>query len=113
MNPNLHWVSFFKKLILFLVYKIKIILGLHCSVWAFLSTCREQGLLFILVHNFLIAVDSLVEQGSRHAGSQLWCTGLVAPEACNLPGPGIEPVSPVLAGGFFSTVPQGSPPLAS
>ena len=28
----------------------------------------------------------------------------------DLPGPGIEPVSPALAGGFLSTVPPGKPP---
>ena len=27
----------------------------------------------------------------------------------NLPGPGIEPVSPALAGGFFTTEPSGKP----
>ena len=27
----------------------------------------------------------------------------------DLPGPGIEPVTPALAGGFFITEPQGSP----
>ena len=29
----------------------------------------------------------------------------------NLPDPGIEPASPALAGGFFTTVPPGKPPL--
>ena len=27
----------------------------------------------------------------------------------DLPGPGLEPVSPVLAGGFLTTVPPGKP----
>ena len=31
----------------------------------------------------------------------------------DLPGPGIEPVSPALAGGFLTTVPPGKPPAAS
>ena len=30
-----------------------------------------------------------------------------------LPGPGLEPVSPALAGGFLTTVPPGKPRLAS
>ena len=50
-----------------------------------LSSCREQGLLFVAVCRLLIAVASLV--GSRHAGvssfsvwaQQLWHSGLVAP----------------------------------
>ena len=29
----------------------------------------------------------------------------------DLPGPGLEPVSPALAGRFLTTVPQGSPSL--
>jgi len=33
--------------------------------------------------------------------------GLVAPRHVNLPGPGIEPVSPALVGGFSSTVLPG------
>ena len=35
------------------------------------------------------------------------CTGLVVRGIGNLPGPGIEPVSPELADGFLSTVPSG------
>ena len=34
-------------------------LGLLCCVQAF-SSCGEQGLLFVVVHRFLIAVASLV-----------------------------------------------------
>ena len=33
-------------------------LGLHCCPWAFCS-CGEQGLLFVVVHGFLIVVASL------------------------------------------------------
>ena len=35
--------------------------------------------------------------------------GLVACGMWDLPGPGIEPVSPELAGGFLTTVPPGKP----
>ena len=35
--------------------------------------------------------------------------GLVAPWHVDLPGPGLEPVSPALAGGFLTTVPPGKP----
>ena len=37
----------------------------------------------------------------------MWCTGLVAPRCVDLPGPGIKPVSPALAGRFFTTEPPG------
>ena len=36
-------------------------LGLRCCLWAF-SSCGEQGLLFVVVHRFLIAVASLVAE---------------------------------------------------
>ena len=38
-------------------------LGLGCCAWAF-SSCGERGLLFVVVHGFLIAVSSLVEEPS-------------------------------------------------
>ena len=41
---------------------------------------------------------------------QLWRVGLVAPRMWELPGPGLEPVSPALAGGFLATVLPGKPP---
>ena len=31
----------------------------------------------------------------------------------DFPGPGIEPMSPALAGGFFTTEPPGNPPSFS
>ena len=31
----------------------------------------------------------------------------------DLPGPGLQPMSPALAGGFFTTVPPGKPTLAT
>ena len=43
--------------------------------------------------------------GSRAQAQQLWCSGLVAPGMWDLPGPGIEPMSPELAGGFLTTAP--------
>ena len=59
-------------------------LGLSCCVQA-VSSCREQGLLFVAVCRLLIAVASLA--GSRHVGfssfsvwaQQLWHSGLVMP----------------------------------
>ena len=43
------------------MYLVLAVLGLHCCVWA-ISSCGEQGLLFIAVHGLLIAVASLVEE---------------------------------------------------
>ena len=42
---------------------------------------------------------------------QGYCVGLPFPPPGDLPNPGIEPESPVLAGGFFPTEPPGKPKL--
>ena len=48
--------------------------------------------------------------GSRAQAQYLWRMGLVAPcSMWDLPGPGLEPVSPALADGFVTTVPPGKP----
>ena len=68
------------------------VLGLCCCMWA-LSSCGEQGPLFIAVCRFLIEVAPLVAEhrlqvpwlqelclaGSGAQAQELWCTGLVAP----------------------------------
>ena len=119
---------FFFKLIYF-IYLLLDALGLHCCARAF-SSCGEQGLLFVAVQGLLIVVASLVEHGIQARGlQQLWhagssSCGLRALEcrlsSCgaraqllhgmwDLPGPGLEPMSPALAGGFLTTVPPGKP----
>ena len=40
---------------------------------------------------------------------QEYLSGLPFPSPEDLPGPGIKPTSPALAGGFFTTVPPGKP----
>ena len=72
------------------------------------SSCGEQGPVFTVALRLLIAVAPLVaEHGLRacrpqllrpvgsSAQAQLLCS------TWDLPGPGIEPVSPALAGSFF------------
>ena len=51
-----HMILRFKFIYLFLAA-----LGLHCCARAF-SSCDEQGLLFVMVHGFPIAVASLVAE---------------------------------------------------
>ena len=73
-------------------------LGLHGYTWAF-SSHGKQGPLFIVVCGLLLAVASLnvVHGLPLSHGMQ------------DLPRPGIEPVSPALAGGFLTTGPPGKP----
>ena len=42
---------------------------------------------------------------------QEYCSGLPFPALGDLPDSGLEPVSPALAGGFFTTEPSGRPGL--
>ena len=62
-------------------------------MWAS-SGCGAQGYSLVVVCTFLTVGASPV---AVHGLSCLW----------DLPRPGIEPVSPALAGGFLSTVPPG------
>ena len=43
------------------IYLFLAALGLHCCTWAS-SSCRERGLLFVVVRGLLIAVASLVAE---------------------------------------------------
>ena len=95
-------------------------LGLCCRARAF-SSCGKRGLLFIEVCGLLTAVVSLVAEHGLQARGLSSC-GLRALErrlsSCgartqllrdtwDLPGPGLEPVSPALAGRFLTTAPPG------
>ena len=114
----LAWFFFF--LIYLFIYLFLAALALCYCARAF-SSCGEQGLFFVAVRGLLIAVASLVAEhglqvrglqqlwlsGSRAQAQQLWCTGLVVPRHVVSSRPGIEPMSPALAGGFLTTVPPG------
>ena len=112
------FLSFFKiYLFLFLAA-----LGLRCCARAF-SSCREHGLLFVAVRG-LTAVASLVAEhrlqarglsscGLRTVEHRLSSCGAQAQLLCgmwDLPGSGLKPVSPALAGGFLTTAPPGKSP---
>ena len=95
-------------------------LGLCCCTWAF-SSCGEQGLLFVVVRGLLIVVASrcrtrvlgtralvVAARGLSSCGSWALERRLSSYGVRDLPGPGLEPVSPALAGGFLTTVPPGN-----
>ena len=103
-------------------------LGLCCCAQAF-SSCSKRGLLFDAVCGLLIAVASLCCRaralgawasvavasglsscGSRALERRLSSCGSRAQllrSMWDLPRPGLEPVSPALAGGFLTIVPPG------
>ena len=51
----------------------------------------------------------LQSTGSRHMGSSCGAQALLLRGMWDPPGPGLEPVSPALAGGFLTTAPPGKP----
>ena len=87
------------------------LLGLRFCAMAF-SSCGKQGPLFIALRRPLTIAASLVAEhrlqmrrlsncGSRaHSLRGMW----------DPPRPGLEPVSPALAGGLSTTAPPGKPP---
>ena len=88
------------------------VLGLRFCARAF-SSCGKWGPLFITVRRPLIIMASL-DAEHRLQMRRLSNYGSRAQPLCgmwDLPRPGLEPVSPALAGRFSTTVPPGKPTL--
>ena len=86
------------------------VLGLRFCVRAF-STCGKRGPLFIVVRRPLTIAASLVAE-HRLQMCRLSSCGSRAQPLCGMwdpPRPGLEPVSPALAGRFSTTAPPGKP----
>ena len=86
------------------------VLGL-CFCARALSSCGKRGPLFIAVRGPLTIAASLVAK-HRLQTRRLSNCGPRAPllrGIWDLPGPGLEPVSPALAGRFLTTAPPGKP----
>ena len=86
------------------------VLGLRFCVRAF-SSCGKWGPLFITVRGPLIIAASLVAEHRLQTRRFSNC-GLRAQllrGMWDLPRPGLEPVSPALAGRFSTTAPPGKP----
>ena len=86
------------------------VLGLRFCARAF-SSCGEQGPLFIAVRGPLTIAASLVAehrlQTRRLSSCGSWAQLLRG--MWDFPRPGLEPVSPALAGRFSTTAPPGKP----
>ena len=86
------------------------VLGLCFCARAF-SSCGERGPLFIAVRGPLTIAASLVAEHGLQTRRLSSC-GSRAQLLCgmwDLPRPGLEPVSPALAGRFSTTAPPGKP----
>ena len=85
-------------------------LGLRFCASAF-SSCGKQGPLFIVVRGPLTIVASLVAEHRLQTRRLSGCGSRAQflHGMWDLPRPGLEPVSPALAGGFSTTAPPGKP----
>ena len=87
------------------------VLGLRFCVRAF-SSCGERGPLFIAVRGPLTIAASLVAEHRLQIRKLSNCgsRAQLLRGMWDLPRPGLEPVSPALAGRFSTTAPPGKPP---
>ena len=99
---------FFYKFIYWLIFLG--VLGLRFCVRAF-SSCGERGPLFIVVRGPLTVVASLVVEHKLQTCRLSSCgsRAQLLHDMWDLPRPGLEPVSPALAGRFSTTAPPGKP----
>ena len=88
------------------------VLGLRFCVRAF-SSCGEQGPLFIAVRGPLTVAAPLVAEHRLQTRrlSNWGSRAQLLRGMWDLPRPGLEPVSPALAGRFSTTAPPGKPPI--
>ena len=92
------------------LYLFLAVLGLCYCARAF-SSCDERGPLFIAVHGPLTAAASPVAEHrlQMHRLSSCGSRAQLLRSMLDLPRPGLEPVSPALAGRFSTTAPPGKP----
>ena len=86
------------------------VLGLRFCARAF-SSCGERGPLFIAVHGPLIVTASPVVEHRLQTCRLSSCgsRAYLLRGMWDLPRPGLEPVSPALAGRLSTTAPPGKP----
>ena len=92
------------------IYLFLAVLGLRFCARAF-SSSGERGPLFIAVRGPLTIVASLVVEHRLQTRRLSNCGSRASllRGMWDLPRPGLEPVSPALAGGFSTTAPPGKP----
>ena len=100
----------FLKFIIYLLFLFLAVLGLHFCVRAF-SSCGEWGPLFITVRGPLTIAASLVAEHRLQTPRLSSCGSRAQPlrGMWDPPRPGLETVSPALAGRLSTTAPPGKP----
>ena len=106
-NEPISFLFFFINLFIYLFLAV---LGLRFCARAF-SSCGEWGPLFITVRRPLTIADSLVAQHRLQMRRLSSCgsRAQLLRSMWDLPRPGLEPVSPELAGGFSTSTLPGKP----
>ena len=107
-SPKILVIFFFFLIFIYLF----IYLWLRFCARAF-SSCGKRGPLFIAVRGPLTIAASLAAEHRLHMRKLSNCGSRAQPlrGMWDLPRPGLEPVSPALAGRFSTTAPPGKPPL--
>ena len=92
------------------IYLFVAVLGLRFCARVF-SSCGERGPLFIAVRGLLTIAASLVAEHRLQTRRLSSCGSRASllRGMWDLPRPGLEPVSPALAGRFLTTAPPGKP----
>ena len=103
---------FFFLFIIYLLCLFLAVLGLRVCAKAF-SSCGERGPLFIAVRGPLTITASLVAEHRLQTRRLSSCGSRVQllRGMWDLPRPGLEPVSPALAGRLSTTAPPGKPSI--
>ena len=107
-------VIFYLKLCIFFFYKfiylLLAVLCLHFCARAF-SSCGKWGPPFIALHGPFTVTASLVAEHRLQTRRLSSCgsRAQLLRGMWDLPRPGLEPVSPALAGRFLTTAPPGKP----
>ena len=106
----LFFKTFFLSYFNYFIYLFLAVLGLRFCARAF-SSCGKRGPLFIAMRGSLTIAASLVAEHRLQTrrlsscGARAW----LLRGMWNLPRPGLEPVSPALAGRLSTTAPPGKP----
>ena len=97
--------------VVLILYLFMAVLGLHFCARAF-SSCGKRGPPFIAVRRPFTIAASLVAEHRLQTRRLSNCGSRAQPlrGMWDLPRPGLEPVSPALAGGLSTTAPPGKPP---
>ena len=110
----LSMLGLFLIIIIIIIFIFMAVLGLRFCATAF-SSCGKRGPLFIAVRGPLTVATSLVAEHRLQTRRLSNCgsRAQLLRSMWDLPRPGLEPVSPALAGGFSTTAPPGKPNVRS